>query len=38
MYPGATRTRPFKITPDGQHIVGFYDDLHGFALSRKPLP
>jgi hypothetical protein len=38
-YPGATipRTRPWKITPDGQHIVGFYDDLHGFVLSRKSL-
>jgi len=36
IYPGATLTRPWKITPDGQHIVGFYDDLHGFLLSRKP--
>jgi uncharacterized membrane protein len=35
-YPGASITRPWKITPDGQHIVGFYDDLHGFLLSRKP--
>jgi hypothetical protein len=37
MYPGADITRPFKITPDGQHILGFYDDMHGFVLSRKPL-
>jgi uncharacterized membrane protein len=36
-YPGATITRAWKITADGQHIVGFYDDLHGFVLSRKPL-
>ena len=35
-YPGATTTRPWKITPDGQHIVGFYNDAHGFVLSRKP--
>jgi uncharacterized membrane protein len=36
-YPGATTTRPWKITADGQHIVGFYDDQHGFVLSRKLL-
>jgi uncharacterized membrane protein len=38
-YPGAnvTITRPWKITPDGQHIIGFYNDLHGFVLSRKPM-
>ena len=36
-YPGATITRPWKITPDGQHIVGFYNDLHGFVLTRKPM-
>ncbi len=35
-YPGATLTRPWKIAPDGQHIVGFYNDQHGFLLSRKP--
>ena len=35
-YPGASITRPWKITLDGQHIVGFYNDLHGFLLSRKP--
>ena len=32
---------PLKITPDGQHIVGIYEDvgghMHGFVLSRKPL-
>ncbi len=36
-YPGAAITRPWKITPDGQYIVGFYNDLHGFVLSRKSL-
>jgi hypothetical protein len=36
-YPGAVITRPWKITPDGQHIVGFYNDQHGFVLSRKAL-
>jgi uncharacterized membrane protein len=35
-YPDATITRPWKITPDGKQIVGFYDDLHGFLASRKP--
>ncbi len=35
-YPDATITRPWKITPNGKHIVGFYDDLHGFLASRKP--
>jgi uncharacterized membrane protein len=38
--PGATSTNAWKITPDGQHIVGFYKDVdgysHGFVLSRKP--
>jgi len=36
-YPGASITRPWRITPNGQYIVGFYDDLHGFVLGRKPL-
>ncbi len=36
-YPGAAITRPWKITPDGQYIVGFYNDLHGFVLTRKTL-
>jgi uncharacterized membrane protein len=48
MYPGAYVTRAVKITPDGQHIVGFYNELvslgpplqlgpeRGFLLSRRP--
>ncbi len=37
--PDATSTYPSKITPLGQHIVGFYNDQdgspHGFLLSRR---
>ena len=40
-YPGVMITHPWQITPDGQHIVGQYNDeqgfKHGFVLSRKPL-
>ena len=42
-YDSSGVTRGFQLTEtllssssaDGQHVVGFYDDLHGFVVSRK---